>query len=212
MSNTTTALLVTNRDAINSLVNKELKVNVREMLTASAGVSKNVWKYAIAVHNIVSGDMFKDDFKSLDGFAKAMDTNKSVLSKYDNAVDCIQNKLGEYGYDMTNLTYGKAYVLSTLGEDLTGFMSKYSNVKFNMMAQSQIEELVKKFKKAKDDSIDNKAEDETETEEVEVEVETKVNEITAIIEDGLMKFTYRKKDYIIPVKELKQYIVQETKA
>ena len=80
------------------------------------------------------------------------------------------------------------------------------------MAQSQIEELVKKFKKAKEDSIDNKAESETETEEVEVEVETKGNEITAIIEDGLMRFTYRKKEYIIPVKELKQYLVQETKA
>ena len=66
MSKTTTALQVINSANVNSLVNRDLRVNVSKMIKATAGMNRDMWSYAIAVHNIISEELHKDDFKNLE--------------------------------------------------------------------------------------------------------------------------------------------------
>ena len=205
MSNTTTALLVINNESVNSLVNRELRQNVTKMIRATAGMNKDIWTYALAVHNIIDGELHKDDFKNLDAFAKAMDTSKATLSKYDRAVETIM-VLGEYGYDMQNMTYANAYLLGTLGNDFTAFMELYHDTDLGKMTKSQLEDIIKKFK-TKDVVADISNEDEEET-EAPVEEAKKQGSIEAIIEDGYLYFSYKKKAYAVPMDELKEYIVK----
>ena len=204
MSNTTTSLLVINHDSVNALVNRELRQNVTKMIRATAGMNKDVWTYALAVHNIIAGELHKDDFKNLDAFAKAMDTSKATLSKYDRAVETII-VLGEYGYDMTNMTYANAYLLGTLGDDFTAFMDLYHDSDLGKMTKSQLEEIIKKFKNK--DVVAEVTDDDGE-EPTEGELLSKGEDVLAYVEDGYLYFEYAKKLYSVPMDELKEYIVE----
>ena len=208
--NNSTALIVNNPTAISSLVNKDLRKNVTAMVQASNGLSKSMWKYAIAVHNIIEGELFKDDFKTQKAFAKAMDTNESTLSKFHSAVECVTNELHNYGYSMENISYSNAYLLSTI-ENLDEFMGIYHETDFSKIGKNQLEKLISAYKHPEKDAVDvetKEAETEAEAEEVETEeVEAKKGDITANITDGILTFTYRKKTYSVPVKDLKDYQV-----
>lgn len=208
--NNTTALIVNNPTAISSLVNKDLRKNVTAMVQASNGLSKSMWKYAIAVHNIIEGELFKDDFKTQKAFAKAMDTNESTLSKFHSAVECVTNDLHNYGYSMENISYSNAYLLSTI-ENLDEFMGMYHDTDFSKIGKNQLEKLISAYKHPEKEVVDvepKEAETEAEAEEVEAEeVEAKKGDITANITDGVLTFTYRKKTYSVPVKDLKDYQV-----
>lgn len=208
--NNTTALIVNNPTAISSLVNKDLRKNVTAMVQASNGLSKSMWKYAIAVHNIIEGELFKDDFKTQKAFAKAMDTNESTLSKFHSAVECVTNDLHNYGYSMENISYSNAYLLSTI-ENLDEFMGIYHETDFSKIGKNQLEKLISAYKHPEKEVVEvepKETETEAETEEVEAEeVEAKKGDITANITDGVLTFTYRKKTYSVPVKDLKDYQV-----
>ena len=208
--NNTTALIVNNPTAISSLVNKDLRKNVTAMVQASNGLSKSMWKYAIAVHNIIEGELFKDDFKTQKAFAKAMDTNESTLSKFHSAVECVTNDLHNYGYSMENISYSNAYLLSTI-ENLDEFMGIYHETDFSKIGKNQLEKLISAYKHPEKEVVDvdpKEAETEAEADEVEAEeVEAKKGDITANITDGVLTFTYRKKTYSVPVKDLKDYQV-----
>lgn len=208
--NNTTALIVNNPTAISSLVNKDLRKNVTAMVQASNGLSKSMWKYAIAVHNIIDGELFKDDFKTQKAFAKAMDTNESTLSKFHSAVECVTNDLHNYGYSMENISYSNAYLLSTI-ENLDEFMGIYHETDFSKIGKNQLEKLISAYKHPEKEVVDVEPK-EAETEEAEAEteaeeVEAKKGDITANITDGVLTFTYRKKTYSVPVKDLKDYQV-----
>ena len=199
MSNTT-SLLVINHDSVNSLVNRELRQNVTKMIRATAGMNKDTWTYALAAHNIIECELYKDDFKNLDAFAKAMDTSKSTLSKYNSAVETIVI-LGEYGYDMQNMTYANAYLLGTLDDDFTAFMDLYHDTDLGKITKSQLEDIIRKFKNK--DVVSEEEQPKAKTEN-----EGKENKIEAIIEDGYLYFSYKKKAYAVPMDELKEYIVK----
>ena len=208
--NNSTALIVNNPTAISSLVNKDLRKNVTAMVQASNGLSKSMWKYAIAVHNIIEGELFKDDFKTQKAFAKAMDTNESTLSKFHSAVECVTNDLHNYGYSMENISYSNAYLLSTI-ENLDEFMGIYHETDFSKIGKNQLEKLISAYKHPEKEVVDVEPK-EAETEEAEAEteaeeVEAKKGDITANITDGVLTFTYRKKTYSVPVKDLKDYQV-----
>lgn len=208
--NTNTALIVNNPNAISLLVNKDLRKNVTAMVQASNGLSKSMWKYAIAVHNIIDGELFKDDFKTQKAFAKAMDTNESTLSKFHSAVECVTNDLHEYGYTMENISYSNAYLLSTI-DDLSAFMDKYHDTDFSKIGKNQLEKLISAYKKPQEAVEVEPQEAETEETEAPQEEpqEAKKGDITANITKGILTFTYRNNTYVVPVKELKSYIVAD---
>lgn len=211
-TNTENALVVF-PNMVNALANKDLKENVIAMLTASRDMEKNIWTYAIAVHNIVVNKYYEDDYKNVEELAKALGSTKSAFSKYVSAVTFIGGKQAEkYGLTVESLSYGKAYLLATLKEDFTAFMKANKKPDIAKMSVRALEEMIRAWKN-KDVVNEEPTEEPTEeTEETEIAVEAPKNTITAIVEDGLIKFTYRKKEYAIPTKELKMFLVKEEKA
>jgi len=209
--NTNTSLIVNNPTAVSLLVNKDLRKNVSAMIQASSGLNKSAWKYAIAVHNIIAGELFKDDFKTQKAFAKAMDTGESTLTKFYNAVECVTNVLGTYGYSMENISYSNAYLLSTI-KDLDEFMKLHDGADFSKMGKNQLEKLISAFKHPEKEVVEPEPQ-EAETEETETpqeeKQELKKGDIVAHIENGFLSFTYRKKSYVVPMKEIKGYILED---
>ena len=208
--NTNTALIVNKPNAISLLVNKDLRKNVTAMVQASNGLSKSMWKYAIAVHNIIDGELFKDDFKTQKAFAKAMDTNESTLSKFHSAVECVTNDLQVYGYTMENISYSNAYLLSTI-DNLADFMAKYHDTDFSKIGKNQLEKLISAYKKPQEEAVEVEPQEEAPQEEApqEEKQELKKGDIIAHIENGFLSFTYRKKSYVVPMKEIKGYILED---
>lgn len=196
---------------ISRLTNNELKKNLTKMSKALNSMSRDVWTLAIATHTIISGECYKDDFGTLSNLAEVLDTTKGNLSKYYNAVALLPD-LEAYGYDTTNMPYSNVYPLSTLKEDFTAFMDYYHETDLGKLSKAQIEEIVKRFKDRNvvaDIVVVDEAEVEEAETEAEAEAEAKKGSIEAYIVDGILTFTYRKKLYNIPVKELKDYIVKE---
>lgn len=201
MKNTSTALLVNNPNTVNSLVNDELKENVIMMLDATTGINNDIWRYAIAVYHIVSDKLYCDDFKNLDGFATAVDSTKSTLSRYANAVQFMVDELQDYGITFDNFTYSKAYLLSTLKDELHAFMKANKKTDFTIISHRQLEELVKRWKDRNNNVVDNET---GENDEIEIEDKKDFK-----IKAGVLYFRYRKHDYAVPIKELKPYIINE---
>lgn len=213
--NNTTALLVNNPDLINQISNPALKENIEKALNASVGANRSMWEYVIAMNNIVAEELFKDEplIKTKKALALAMDDKESNLSKYTGAVDCVVNKLGKYGYDMTNITYSNAYLLSTV-KDLAKFMEVYADTDFSKIGKNQLEKLTSAFNNPDKKVIDVKASKPAETGKdvsgsEEAKVSKKKGDITANITKGILTFTYRNSTYAVPVKELKKYILKD---
>ena len=75
--NMTTAIMT--KDTINALSNKELKNNLRTMLTALESGKKATWVYAHSVSNIVKAESFKEDFETIKNFADFVNMTKGAL-------------------------------------------------------------------------------------------------------------------------------------
>lgn len=218
--NTTTALIVNNPSLVSSLTNKDLRKNVTAMLQASAGLNKSTWKYAIALHNIIAGEQFKDDFKNQKAFGTAMDIKESTITKCCKAVDMVINVLPAYGYGLeideekgvkAVIGYSNAYLLGTI-DDLPAFMEKYSDTDFSKIGKNQLEKLISLYKKPQKEAVEveaNEVEEVEETETEEVEAKANKGDITANISKGILTFSYRGKNYSVPMKDLKEYIIQE---
>lgn len=202
MSNTiTTALIVNNAENVNQLVNKDLRVNVSKMLKATAGLNRDTWSYAIAVHNIIENELYKEDFKTVENFSKCMGSTKGTFSKLNKAVLTIM-ELGEYGYDMKNMSCTTAYMLGCLNDEMAEFMAMYHDTDLGKLTKDQLEDIIKKFK-ARNDEVIEEAEEVEEAEEKPTGVS-----VEAQIEKGVLTFTYRKKTYSVPLEALKDYIVK----
>lgn len=189
-----------------AIANKDLQKNVNAMIKANEGIKKDLWKYAVASYNIVSQELYKEDFKSLTKFAKALDVNVSVLSKYANAVACMIEQLEPLGYSMESMSVGKAYLLSTI-EDLQDFIKWSKNAKLELLTTIQLEELIKNYKKRFDEAIESESVTD-ESENVTDESESVNDEsIKALIEDDMLYININKKVYAIPLNELEEYRV-----
>ena len=117
--------LICTKETIANLKNASLRKSLTTMLTASKSSRTALWKYAKAVSDIINGETFVDDFESQTAFAKFVDLSKSTITNYVKAVEFVErNDIKEYfGEELSNLSVGKAYILSTLeAEDLKDFM------------------------------------------------------------------------------------------
>lgn len=189
-----------------AITNKDLQKNVSAMVKANEGIKKDLWKYAIASYNIVSQELYKEDFKSLTKFAKALDVNVSVLSKYANAVACMLETLEPLGYTMENMSVGKAYLLSTI-EDINDFIKWTKNAKLELLTTIQLEELIKNYKKRFDEVVESESVTD-ESESVTDESESVNDEnIKALIQDEMLYISINSKVYAIPLNELEEYRV-----
>lgn len=194
-----------------SVSNKELEKEIGQMLKASTGLQASTWKFAIAAHNIIANELYKDDFKDVKTFAKAMHVKDSLLSRYKKAVECMTDTLSNapYNYSMDTMTVGKAYVLSTLGEDLVVYLDSMieQGAHIELMSQAQLEDSIKKFKDRDvvetDGSSDNEGSGAGEGSEKAWD-----ENIKACVEDGFLYISINSKLYSIPADELEEYRVK----
>ena len=202
---TSTSLVPITEDNLNTLTCKQFKVNVSKMIKAELSLNKDMWAYAIAVNNIVVNKYYEEDCKTLQGFAERMGVEKGVITKYTASVNCILNVLGKYGYDMTNLTYSKSYLLSTLKDDVDEFISSY-NKDLTKVTMRELEEKVREVKNNKKGVVEVKASNENMEEPTEEEKREELPTFTGRYDDNEVWFTIGKKKYVIPMRDLKHYI------
>ena len=89
------------------------------MLMASTTGRSALWKFAKAVHDIITKETFTDDFETQTEFAKFVDLSKSTITMYVKAVDFVNKKEVQefFQSDIDKLSVGKSYMLSTLDDD-----------------------------------------------------------------------------------------------
>ena len=197
----TTSIICTN--SINALANKEIKSNLREMLTALETGKKATWQYAIAVSKIIGSEMYKEDFHDLKKFAEYVNSSKATLSQYNNAVafmvreNLIPSKEVKQGkttklvpdYSKIQLTVFNAYILSTLSEiDYNAFYlyCNENDIQLFNLSQNALKKAIEDWRNSyatEETETEETATEETETEEqesVNIKVDTKEKALVAI--------------------------------
>lgn len=190
---------IMNTNNINALVNKELKSNLKAMLTALTDGKKATWKYAVSCSNIVTGEQFKEDFETLAKFAEFCNMTKGAISQMTGAVKFVtreklvpRNKAGKADYSAIAVTVSNAYLLSTIKEDeYESFVesTEMTEDEIFRLSQNELKKLIKAWKdsKAIETTGEEKTEKETEEKETEeskdfsVKVDTKEKALTAIV-------------------------------
>lgn len=194
--------MVATQKSINALSNGELKTALTTMMKALESGRKSTWDYADSVYNIVKGEYFKDDFKSLKEFAEYINLSKASISQYMGAVET-KAFLAQFK-DIKNLdeiTVTKAYLLGTLGDMLEIFMKEKSISVLIKSTDKYFKEVLAEWKKSKEpeeedatvvDSEPEKAseatpekESEEATPEKELDAKTSVANAIATIEKVL---------------------------
>ena len=141
--------------SINALSNGELKQELIAMMHALETGRKSTWEYADSVYNIVKGEYFRDDFKSLKEFAEYVNLSKASISQYVGAVET-KAFLSTFK-DIKNIeeiTITKAYLLGTLGDMLEIFMKEKSISVLIKHTDKYFKEVLAEWKKSKEPEED----------------------------------------------------------
>lgn len=143
--------MIATTKSINALSNGELKTALTTMMKALESGRKSTWDYADSIYNIVKGEYFKDDFKSLKEFAEYINLSKASISQYMGAVET-KAFLAQFK-DIKNLneiTVTKAYLLGTLGDMLEIFMKEKSISVLIKSTDKYFKEVLAEWKKSKE--------------------------------------------------------------
>lgn len=193
--------------------NRDLEREIGSILKANVSMQASTWKIAIHTHNIMVNELYKEDFTTAKNFAKAMQIkNASVLTRHTNGVECMVNVLMKEPYNFVmdeKMTVGKAYVLSTLGDDLPVYLDGMiaQGAHIELMTQAQIEDSVKKFKNRDVVETDGSSDGEGSGADEGTEKAWDEN-IKACVEDGFLYISINSKLYSIPADELEEYRVK----
>ena len=192
--------LSVSENKFNQLQSKDLKKNLNKMLQAMSGVNKNQWQYAIALHNIVSNEYYKPDFKTVPDFADAIGLDKGTVSRYVSAVKIMVNTLTpKYGISFEQMPYSKAASLATI-KNLDEFI-KVTGIDLLKVTSRELEKAKRDYKAMQDGAV-NGEKQETETKQ---ETEKQDEPVNGYVENESIVLTFRNKTYIIPFDELKHY-------
>lgn len=169
------------------LQNKTLRKEIENYIKAISNLNRDTWKYAQALYNIVSKQLYEEDFKSIDKLAEVLSTTKSNISKNVSAVDYAL----KHNVDMANVSVAVCYLFSTLGKNENDFnkWAEKNNINLINISKTRLEEALSLYKESLRKVVDNKE-------------ETQPQEDYVII-------TYDKKHYNVPLKVLSRYLVEE---
>nr|DAG18269.1 MAG TPA: KorB domain [Caudoviricetes sp.] len=163
--------------SINALSNGELKTALTTMMKALESGRKSTWDYADSIYNIVKGEYFKDDFKSLKEFAEYINLSKASISQYMGAVET-KAFLAQFK-DIKNLdeiTVTKAYLLGTLGDMLEIFMKEKSISVLIKSTDKYFKEVLAEWKKSKEPEEEDATVVDSEPEKASEETPEKASE------------------------------------
>ncbi len=200
---------IINSTTINALANKEIKSNLRIMFNAVETGKKATWQYAIAVAKILGDEQYKEDFHDLKTFAEYVESTKSTLSQYSNAVAFMarenlmpmkEQKDGKVVIDYSgfSLTVSNAYILSVLSEEEFKKFREYceeNGIAVYTLSQNKLKATIKDWRESLEPDEPETAEEPEEEEDVEEEVEDMTrNETIEIIITLMKKYNITVKD------------------
>ena len=163
-----------NKESISALKNPALKKSLNTMLTASHSGRTALWKFAKAVHEIITKESFADDFESQTAFAKFVDLSKSTITTYVKAVEFISREdVQEYFQsDIANISVGKAYMMSCLEDEELKYLFEFltdEEVNILDMSDKQLKDMLKQL--FKEEEAEEKIVDSTQTDADETDAE-----------------------------------------
>ena len=163
-----------NKESISALKNPALKKSLNTMLTASHSGRTALWKFAKAVHEIITKESFADDFESQTAFAKFVDLSKSTITTYVKAVEFISREdVQEYFQsDIANISVGKAYMMSCLEDEELKYLFEFltdEEVNILDMSDKQLKDMLKQL--FKEEEAEEKIVDSTQTDADETTAE-----------------------------------------
>ena len=155
-----------NKESISALKNPALKKSLNTMLTASHSGCTALWKFAKAVHEIITKESFADDFESQTAFAKFVDLSKSTITTYVKAVEfIIREDVQEYFQsDVANVSVGKAYMMSCLEDSELKYLFEFltdEEVNILDMSDKQLKDMLKQL--FKEEEAEEKVVESTQT-------------------------------------------------
>lgn len=110
--------------AVGNVTNGRLKTQLNNINKAMLTSNKASWELCKAFHEIVTGELFKQDFKTEKGFAEFVGVSKGQMSKMQRAYTCY-NMLTDYDERLKGLTVSKVMELLPIQEDeLTSFVKE----------------------------------------------------------------------------------------
>lgn len=211
---------IINPTTINALANKEIKSNLRIMFNAVETGKKATWQYAIAVAKIIGDEQYKEDFHDLKTFAEYVESTKSTLSQYSNAVAFMvrenlipmkEQKDGKVVIDYAgfSLTVSNAYLLSVLSEEDFKKFREYceeNGIAVYTLSQNKLKATIKEWRESLEPEISEAPEtDETEDSETPEEYEHD-RPSTDTKEKALAKIAELMKQFDITVDEIAEQV------
>ena len=191
-----TGLTVAN---VTTLANKELTVELFNIMNAINEGNKSAWDIARAYKRIIDDELFDEDFENVQEFALYVGVSKSTISQYIKAVDFID----KHEFDYSMFTVGSAYLLSTLtDEEFIDFVKwvEEQNIDITSMSVKALRNLIKEYDskdEVEEDVIEDSVDDSNESDE-DVEEEITVSDRDGAI--ALIKSLME--EYSITVEEL----------
>lgn len=195
--------------AVTCFKNQSLNGYMTTIATAKESGKKAVWKIAIAVHDIVASECFKDDFLTQKALADYLGFSKQNMTLILNA--------SEYASAHTeaiveNYTLKRADIYGRLEKKkkLTEFNLWIANTDRDISSDAKLEAAYRDFRsigietKAKTEGASEGAENASEDKTEEVKTEAVTDEAGA----EYVRFEFNGLKYRIPVQALKNYMEQ----
>lgn len=179
---------------------KELKKELKTIVLADEMGKKSAWTVAESYHKIITEELFEEDFENAKEFSEYIGVSKSTISQYVNAVDFVKNY--DTIFSTNKLTVGKAYMLSTLKEDVGMFIEwcEVHDRLIEAMSDKGLKDTIKEWKEELE-AVEVEAE--------EVEAEAEVEEPSEEEFEDVAMIEYGGKVYFIPLDVLAQYEAQK---
>ena len=212
---------IINPTTINALANKEIKSNLRVMFNAVETGKKATWQYAIAVAKIIGDEQYKEDFHDLKTFAEYVESTKSTLSQYSNAVAFMarenlipmkEQKDGKVVIDYAgfSLTVSNAYLLSVLSEEDFKKFREYceeNGIAVYTLSQNKLKATIKEWRESLEPEVPEITEDTETTEETGNGVESDSDRLSIDTkEKALTAITALMKQFDITVDEIAEQV------
>lgn len=179
--------------AVGNVTNTRLKTQLTNINKAMTASNKASWDLCKAFHEIVTGELFEQDFKTEKAFAEFVGVSKGQMNKMHRAYT-YHKMLVDFNEKLTGLTVFKVMELLPIQEDeLTAFVKELDID--DTWTTLDIRESVKEWTSAieVDDTDDDESE---EAEESEVKQDSNTSKVVV---DTAKSVLYDGKYYMIPL-------------
>lgn len=191
--------------AVSNVTNTRLKTQLTNINKAMTASNKASWDLCKSFHEIVTGELFVQDFKTEKAFAEFVGVSKGQMNKMHRAYT-YHKMLSDFNEKLTGLTVSKVMELLPIQEDeLTAFVKELDID--DTWTTLDIRESVKEWTSSiAIESDETDGEEETEEQEVKQDSNT-----SKVVVDNAKSVLYDGKYYMIPSDKEEELLAWLTK-